>query len=164
MLWRLHGTCALPPVPLSQAMQSLFERLQKQVDWFYRPTMRWQWKDVPKVLSAPTLNRKYRKLASSEIPVTELLFGDDLKAACANIDSTSKLGLSALQSPRGRKFFPQPQRQNFPPKNWEWRRGGRNQSWSGPSWRGRGQSQPRGRGFRYQGKQSFRNTPAKKTD
>ena len=55
------------------------------------------------------LNRKYRKLGSAEVPITDLLFGSDLKAACANFDTTSKVGLGLNQSNanKSQKFFPQ---------------------------------------------------------
>ena len=44
-----------------------------------------------KILNAQ-LNRKYRKHGSAEVPITDLLFRSDLKAACANFDTTSKMG------------------------------------------------------------------------
>ena len=59
-----------------------------------------------KILNAQ-LNKKYRKLGSAEVPITDMLFGNDLKAACANIDTTSKMGLSFSQSNanKSQKFF-----------------------------------------------------------
>ena len=55
------------------------------------------------------LNKKYRKLGSAEVPITDMLFGNDLKVACANNDTTSKMGLSFSQSNanKSQKFFPQ---------------------------------------------------------
>ena len=50
-----------------------------------------------KILNAQ-LNKKYRKLGSAEIPITDMLFGNDLKVACANIDTISKMGLTFSQS------------------------------------------------------------------
>ncbi|XP_070191640.1 uncharacterized protein [Littorina saxatilis] len=64
------------------------------------------------IVTAPQVNRKYRKLLSTEIPVTDKLFGDDLKNVCATIDSTSKLGQNFTQSVKGREFFPHA-------KNWD---------------------------------------------
>ena len=61
-----------------------------------------------KILNAQ-LNKKYRKLGSAEVPITDndMLFGNDLKAACANIDTTSKMGESFSQSNanKSQKFF-----------------------------------------------------------
>ena len=53
------------------------------------------------------LNKKYRKLGSAEVPITDMLFGNDLKVACANNDTTSKMGLSFSQSNanKSQKFF-----------------------------------------------------------
>lgn len=68
-----------------------------------------------KILNAPHINKKYRKLGSSDIPVTKCLFGDDLKSACQTIDTSSKLGQNFSQSSQGRKFFPGPRS-----KNWGW--------------------------------------------
>ena len=61
-----------------------------------------------KILNAQ-LNKKYRKLGSAEVPVTDMLFGNDLKAACANIDTTLKMGLKFCKSNanKSQKFFPQ---------------------------------------------------------
>jgi hypothetical protein len=99
-----------------------------------------------KVLNAPQVNKKYRKLATADIPVTNQLFGDDLKAATASIDSTSKLGASFTQSSRGRKFFPKRGAKNLDPRNqWQWDpQRAKHNSWS----RGR----PRGRFPRYRGR------------
>ena len=58
-----------------------------------------------KILNAPQINKKYWRLASADIPVTENLFASDLKDACAKIDSTSKLGTNLIQSVKGRNFF-----------------------------------------------------------
>ena len=58
------------------------------------------------ILNAQNVNQKYRKLAAEEIPVTECLFGNDLKSVLSAIDSSSKLGFSMTQSHRGRKYFP----------------------------------------------------------
>ena len=59
-----------------------------------------------KILNAPQVNKKYRKVVSTEIPVTKQLFGDYLKAAFASIDSSSKLGMAFTMSSRGKKYFP----------------------------------------------------------
>ncbi|XP_070192372.1 uncharacterized protein [Littorina saxatilis] len=101
-----------------------------------------------KILSGQNVNRKYRKLASSNIPVTQWLFGDDLKSACADIDCTTKLGLAFTQSSRGQKYFPSRQ---YAPKNSEWRGRGR---WN---WNGKRGAQFRGRG-RSQGRPFFSGT------
>ena len=100
-----------------------------------------------KILNAQ-LNKKYRKLGSAEIPITDMLFGNDLKVACANIDTISKMGLTFSQSNANKSqiFFPQ---NTSVAKNWDW-----NWRWgSGKTWtsrgrmRGRGQNQiHRGRG------------------
>ena len=65
-----------------------------------------------KIVLAPQMNRQYRKLLSNDIPVTDNLFGDDLRTVCASIESTSKLGKNFTMSSRGRKFMPRP-------KNWD---------------------------------------------
>ena len=69
-----------------------------------------------KILNAQ-LNKKYRKLGSAEVPITDMLFGNDLKAACANIDTISKMGLSFSQSNanKSQKFF-SPQNTSFAKK------------------------------------------------
>ena len=58
-----------------------------------------------KILASPNVNKKYKKL-STDLPVTTLLFGDDLKAVLSSIDSTSKLGNNYTQSSRGKKIPP----------------------------------------------------------
>ena len=57
-------------------------------------------------MNGPNVNKKYRKLASSDVQITEFLFGNELKASLAAIDSASKLGRDFTQSQRGRTFFP----------------------------------------------------------
>ena len=57
-----------------------------------------------KILSSPNVNKKYPKL-STDLPVTDFLFGNNLKAVLSSIDSTSKLGLNHVQSSRGKKYF-----------------------------------------------------------
>ena len=91
-----------------------------------------------KILNAQ-MNKKYRKLGSAKVPITDMLFGNDLKAACANIDTTSKMGLSFSQSNanKSQKFFPQ--NISFA-KNWDW-------NWrrsSGKTWISRGRMRGRG--------------------
>ncbi|XP_070189888.1 uncharacterized protein [Littorina saxatilis] len=97
------------------------------------------------IMSAPQFNKKYKKLVSSEIPVTTELFGDDLRSVFASIDSSSKLGMAITRSSRGDKFFP------F--------RGGRTKNWDydQSQRRGRGWTRGRARGYypRYRGR-SFR--------
>ena len=58
-----------------------------------------------RILSSPNVNKKYRKL-STDLPVTDFLFGNDLKAVLSSFDSTSKLGSNYVQSSRGKKYFP----------------------------------------------------------
>lgn len=105
-----------------------------------------------KILSASNINQKYKKLASGEIEISDLLFGNDLKSVLSSIESSSKLGLSMTQSNRGRKFSPA-----FP-KNGAWGfrgRGRGNQMWmpvSSSSHRG-----TRGRGQRSRGRWFQRN-------
>ena len=102
-----------------------------------------------KILSAPNINQKYRKLASEEVEISDQLFGNDLRSVLSSIESSSKLGISMTQSTRGRKFLP-----NFP-KNGAWgekyRGRGRpnwpNQAGTNPFPRG-----PRGRGHRGRGR------------
>lgn len=82
-----------------------------------------------KILTAPQVNKKYKKLASADIPITKNLFGDDLKGAFATIDSTSKLGSNFTF--KGGKFFPKSK--NWVNKN---QRGGK--SWNQGQTRGKG--------------------------
>jgi hypothetical protein len=89
-----------------------------------------------RILSAPSVNSKYRRLASSDVPVTKLLFGDDITGAVKAIDSSSKLGRNFTRSSKGRKFFP-----GKISKNWDAKGRDRN-SYRGkytnkPSFRGR---------------------------
>lgn len=58
-----------------------------------------------KILNAPQVNQKYKRLMSADIPITQNLFGDDLKGAFAAIESTSKLGFNFTQTKSG-KFQP----------------------------------------------------------
>ncbi|XP_070185868.1 uncharacterized protein [Littorina saxatilis] len=92
-----------------------------------------------KILNSPTVNKKYRKLTSDDIPITEHLFGDDLKSVLTAIDSTAKLGANFALSTKGRKFFPK----FDSPKNGGWvdrRRGTQGQrQWTPRAGRGRGQ-------------------------
>jgi len=69
------------------------------------------------------LNKKYRKRGSAEVPITDMLFGNDLKAACANIDTTSKMGLSfsQLNANKSRKFFPHKTHPLQKNGDWNWR-------------------------------------------
>ena len=92
-----------------------------------------------KIVNGPSIHPKYKKLASSEVPITDYLFGDDLKTSLAAIHSASKIGANFTQSNRGRKFFPP---QSNRSKNGEvWRDRGRGRgSWS------RGRVAMRGRG------------------
>ena len=100
-----------------------------------------------KIVNAQNVNRKYRKLASGEIPVTSQLLGDDLKSAFTTIESASKLGHEFTQSSKGQKFFPNFKYQT---KNWdmfEQRRGrGRGAYRSRPFFPPRGRPYSRGRG------------------
>ena len=45
-----------------------------------------------RVVSAPHFDKKYKKLATSDVPVTKYLFGDNLQAEARSIDSASRLG------------------------------------------------------------------------
>lgn len=89
-----------------------------------------------KIVTAPQMNQKFRKLLSADIPVTDKLFGDDFKAVCASIETTSKLGQHFTVSARGRKFFPRP-------KNWD-SQGQQRGRVRGRPWQQRGQGRPRG--------------------
>ncbi|KAK7487401.1 hypothetical protein BaRGS_00021363 [Batillaria attramentaria] len=95
-----------------------------------------------KILNAPYMNKKYRKLASPETPVTDHLFGDDLKASLAAIDSATKLGqtFQNFQNFRGKKFS-----QYAFSKNGDWRE---NQSQRG---QGKNGAWQRGRAMRMRG-------------
>jgi hypothetical protein len=44
-----------------------------------------------RILQCPTLNPQCRRLASSDVPVTHLLFGDDMKSSLQSIATSSKL-------------------------------------------------------------------------
>ena len=81
-----------------------------------------------KVLNSPMVNNKYKRLASTEIPITDNLFGDNLKEAMAAIDNSSKLGNNFTKSAKGRKFFPARQSKNYQDyqnrrRNVQWIRG-----------------------------------------
>ncbi|XP_070182738.1 transcriptional regulator ATRX homolog [Littorina saxatilis] len=96
-----------------------------------------------RIVNAQNVNKKYRKLNSNDIPITDLLFGNELKASLAAIDSASKLGNDFTQSVRGRKFFPASK--NGYRENWKSR--GRGQSWPrNRPMRGRGHYRGRGPG------------------
>ena len=107
-----------------------------------------------KIVSGNNIDRKYKKLASANIKVTQFLFGDDMKGACAEIDTSSKLGSGFTKSTRGRKFFPGG-------KNWNGRGRSDQQPWRDHA-RGRypyqksqrGSRFSRGRGRRPHGAQS----------
>ena len=43
-------------------------------------------------LIKPDLNRQYASLCSTQVPVTGLLFGDNLSQQCKDIQETNKLG------------------------------------------------------------------------
>ena len=92
-----------------------------------------------KIVSGSNIDRKYKKLASANIKVTQFLFGDDIKGACAEIDTSSKLGSGFTRSARGRKFFPGG-------KNWSGR-GRSDQPWRDQNSRGRYQRSQRGARF-----------------
>lgn len=83
-----------------------------------------------KIVSGNNIDRKYKKLASANIKVTQFLFGDDIKGACAEIDTSSKLGSGFTKSARGRKFFPGG-------KNWNGRGRSDHQPWRDQHTRGR---------------------------
>ncbi|KAK7087535.1 hypothetical protein V1264_021573 [Littorina saxatilis] len=92
-----------------------------------------------RILNSQSLNRKYKKLASSEIPITKNLFGDDLKGAFAQMDTTSELGQSFTVSSKGNTFFP------TRAKNYQdqWYENNSHQNFrKGPcqTWRGRGKT------------------------
>ena len=44
------------------------------------------------IVNSPCIDKKYKRLMSSEIPITSFLFGDDLKSAVNSIDQVSKMG------------------------------------------------------------------------
>ena len=97
-----------------------------------------------KIVSGSNIDRKYKKLASANIKVTQFLFGDDMKGACAEIDTSSKLGSGFTKSARGRKFFPGG-------KNWNGR-GRSDQPWRDQNSRGRYQRSQRARFTRGRGR------------
>ena len=77
-----------------------------------------------KIVHSRQVNRKYQKLASNDVPITEYLFGDDLKGSLTAIDLTSRLGqLFGAQRTPG-KFVG-----SFQSKNWGDQRG-RGRGWS----------------------------------
>ena len=90
-----------------------------------------------KILNAPCVNKKYKKLGSSQVAITNWLFGDDLKASLAAIDSASKLGAGLSQFSKGHNFYPNQS------KNGEWHDSLRV--------RGRGSGRSRGRFMRNRG-------------
>lgn len=96
-------------------------------------------------ISNAQLNKKYKKLGSAEVPITDMLFGNDLKAACANIDTTARMGLGLSQSSgvKGQKFFPQ--NNPFAKNDWNWRPRGAGRTWT-PRGRMRGRGPYRARG------------------
>ena len=101
-----------------------------------------------KIVNGPNMDKKYKKLASAEVPITSNLFGDDLKAACVQIETSSKLGNSFTQSSRGRKFFPMRGAKNYQttPQRGGWRgypRGAPNQGSRYQRGRGRRPQRPR---------------------
>lgn len=89
-----------------------------------------------KIINSPNLNKRYRKLASNETPVTELLFGDDLKGSLQAIDSAAKLGQSMTHTHTHRM-----------PKKFV----GRAKNWGEPGHKGRvpgwNRGKNRGRGY-----------------
>ena len=100
-----------------------------------------------KIVNGPNMDKKYKKLASAEVPITANLFGDDLKAACTQIETSSKLG-NSFQSSRGRKFFPMRGAKNWQatPQRGGWRgypRGAPNQGNRYQRGRGRRPQRPR---------------------
>ena len=99
-----------------------------------------------KIVNGPNMDKKYKKLASAEVPITSNLFGDDLKAACAQIETSSKLGNSFTQSSRGKKFFPMRGAKNWQatPQRGSWR-GGFPRGAPGRYQRGRGRRPQRPR-------------------
>ena len=145
-LSRVADTCAASTVPETRG---ILKDVMDAVGLILKANHDLSMERRTKVMEAPQINRKYRKLATTETPVSDLLFGDDLKASCASIDSSSKLGLSFSQSSRGNKFFPRRFSQTPVPKNWEEARRGRGSA----SNRARGQQ--RGRYPRSQGRHSY---------
>ena len=99
-----------------------------------------------RVLSSHNVNNKYKRLVSADIPITEYLFGDNLKEAVAAIDSSSKLGNNFTKSSKGRKFFPGRQSKNYQDRhrNAQWIRG-RRRPYGPPQ--GVPPARGRGRGF-----------------
>jgi len=68
-----------------------------------------------RIVRSPSINAKYRRLGSTEVPITRYLFGDDISGAVRAIESSSKLGRHFARSSRGRKFFPH----SSSSKNWD---------------------------------------------
>ena len=65
-------------------------------------------------------------MASTVIPVTNQLFGDDVKATFASIASSSRSGMVFTQSSKGTKFFTNRGMSKNGESQWDERRRGRN--------------------------------------
>ena len=98
-----------------------------------------------KILNSTGVNRKYRN-PLYDLPVTDLLFGPDMKAFMNQCESTEKLGRHFTVSTRGRKFFPKnghARDQYQQGENWRGRgRGHWNQTRNSGPFRGRGGTHP----------------------
>ena len=65
------------------------------------------------IVYAPGIDNKFRRLLSPDIPITDNLFGDDLKSAFSTIESSSKMGRALTASSKGGKRFPSKKYGNF---------------------------------------------------
>ena len=54
-----------------------------------------------KIVNSSSINKKYKRLASWDTPVTKFLFGDDLKTSLTAIEATNKLEYSMGFSQKG---------------------------------------------------------------
>lgn len=86
-----------------------------------------------KILNSHGVNKKYKN-PPFDLPVTDLLFGPDMKSFMTQCDATQKLGNNFTVSSKGRKFFPK----NGYSQSHEWTQNprGRGQHWTRPHYRG----------------------------
>ena len=90
----------------SQEMKNLVKNLSDAVSLNLKVVHEISLERRSRILTSPNINKKYRKL-STDLPVTDFLFGNDLKSVLSSVDSTSKFGLNYVQSSRGKKSISQ---------------------------------------------------------
>lgn len=93
-------------------------------------------------VSSSFLYKKWKRLASSEVPVGKYLW-EDLKLALKRCEGTSKLGVGYIRSSRGNKYFPQSSHyHSYGAKNQNWYQ--RNASATRPQKQQKGRGRGRG--------------------